>query len=71
MLWLAARRAKSLDIYGDILSVVGILLFAAFIVVKCGLIPETMFHGHHAENVENVDVVVTSTRISFGAAAVL
>ena len=62
MLWLAARHAKSLDIYGGILSVVGILLFAAFIVVKCGLIPETMFHGHHAA--ENIAMLNALRNIS-------
>ena len=48
IMWLTAKRAKTITVYGGIISVVGILLFVTFIVVKCGFIPDTIFHGRHA-----------------------
>lgn len=52
MLWLAKKKKKSLTIYTDLLAVLGLLLFIVFIVIKAGLVPDTIFHGKHApENI--------------------
>lgn len=48
MVWLVGIRSKAVKVYGSILAVAGILLTAAFTMVKCGAIPTTIFHGRHA-----------------------
>lgn len=58
MFWLADKHSKIVRIYGGIISTIGILLFTVFVVVKCGLIPETMFQGRHAaENVAMLNAI--------------
>lgn len=52
MFWLVNMRSKSIKIYGGVLSVIGLLLPILLIVIKTGIIPDTVFHGKHA--VENV-----------------
>lgn len=48
MLYLSKTKAKAISIYGGILSIAGLLLFACFIVVKTGVIPDSIFKGKRA-----------------------
>jgi hypothetical protein len=48
ILWLASNRAGIIRIYGHILAVLSFIVLAAFIVIKCGLLPDNMFSGKHA-----------------------
>lgn len=48
IIYLTRKGAKAIKIYGSFLSVAGILLLVTFIAVKCGLVPDTIFHGRHA-----------------------
>ncbi|QIU93790.1 ArnT family glycosyltransferase [Bacteroides faecium] len=50
LFYLVKKQSKVIKVYGSILAVISLLLFITFIVVKCGLIPETIFHGRHAQN---------------------
>ena len=50
LFYLVKKRSKVIKVYGSILAVLSLLLFACFIAVKCGLIPETIFQGRHAQN---------------------
>lgn len=50
IIWLEENKKPVLKIYGGILASLSILLFACFIIVKTGLIPENVFgSGRHAE----------------------
>lgn len=53
ILHLSKKHIKVLKLYGGILAGISLLLFATFLVVKQGLIPETIFHGRHAG--DNID----------------
>lgn len=55
ILWLVDRHRKSLTVYGGVISIIGLLLFVVFIVIKCGLIPDIVFHGRHA--VDNIQML--------------
>lgn len=49
LVWMASRRPGSLRWLGDTLAALGVVLFAAFIAIKCGFVPESIFgHGKHA-----------------------
>ena len=53
ILWLEGQKKPVVKIYGCILGVLSILLFACFLIVKSGLIPESIFGTgkHAADNV--------------------
>ena len=58
MLWLADNKKKSLTMYTGTLAVIGLVLFATFIVFKYRLIPESMFQGRHAaENIATINAI--------------
>lgn len=47
--WLEAQKKPVVKIYGGILAVLSILLFVCFLIVKAGLVPESIFGtGRHA-----------------------
>lgn len=48
MVYLVRIKSNALKIYGWILCVAGLLLTMLFVVVKCGAVSETIFHGRHA-----------------------
>lgn len=48
MLYLVREHSKALKIYGWILAVASLLLTAVFVAVKCGAVPDTIFHGKRA-----------------------
>ncbi|WP_373725465.1 ArnT family glycosyltransferase [Bacteroides heparinolyticus] len=47
-LW-AEKKKWVIKAYGGTLAVVALLLFVCFLIVKLGLIPDTVFHGRHAD----------------------
>jgi len=50
--FLFKKRPKVWMAYGHILGGISLLLFAAFLSVKAGLVPDSIFHGKHAaENI--------------------
>lgn len=63
-LWLVRHHQKVVKVFTVILGVVALLLTAAFVVVKAGLVPDSLFHGRHAaQNIqmltalENVNMI--------------
>jgi len=48
MVYLVEVKSKAIKVYGSILAVVGLVLTAVFIMIKCGMVPDTVFHGRHA-----------------------
>nr|AIA84418.1 CAZy families GT83 protein [uncultured Bacteroides sp.] len=42
------RHVRVVKVYGGVLAVISSLLFLAFLSVKAGLVPETIFQGRHA-----------------------
>lgn len=49
ILWLEQKRTPVVRIYGGVLAVLSILLFVCFLIVKAGLIPDSIFGtGRHA-----------------------
>lgn len=48
IIYLTRKGSKAIKIYGGFLSVAGVLLLVTFTIVKCGLVPATIFHGKHA-----------------------
>ena len=66
LFYLVKKQAKSIKVYGGVLAVLSLLLFACFIAVKCGLIPESIFQGKRAD--ENIRFMQAIQNISgFGA----
>jgi len=52
LIYLVRKGSKSIKIYGSVLSVAVIALLGVFLAVRCGFVPETIFHGKHAaENI--------------------
>lgn len=53
MIYLADRHRVAVKIYGSVLAVAGILTSALFLLIRCGVVPEGIFHGRHAaQNIE-------------------
>ena len=69
IIYLSKKGAKAIKVYGSILSVAGILLLLTFIIVKCGLIPDTIFHGKHAP--ENIAYKEALANISFNVVHII
>ena len=66
LFYLVKKQSKVIKVYGSILAVISLLLFTCFIVFKCGLIPETIFQGRHAQ--DNINFMRAIQNIS-GAGA--
>ena len=62
MIWLSDNHPKAIRIFGSIISIAGIMLFGVFVALKCGVVPDTIFHGHHAE--ENILMMHSLENIS-------
>lgn len=53
MIYLADRHRAAVKIYGSVLAVAGILTSALFLLIRCGVVPDGIFHGRHAaQNIE-------------------
>lgn len=55
LLYLTGRKAGAIKIYGHILAGAGVLLFILLLFIKSGLIPDSIFHGHRAQ--EKIDML--------------
>lgn len=52
ILYLAGRHPKAIRTYGGVLSATALLLLGAFVAVRTGVVPDSIFHGKHAaENI--------------------
>lgn len=65
IIYLTRRGSKAIKIYGGFLSVAGVLLLITFAVVKCGWVPDTIFHGKHAA--DNIAFLNALKNISLNA----
>lgn len=48
VVWLVANRMSAVKAYAWLMSVLGVVLSVAFVVLKTGVVPDTLFHGKHA-----------------------
>ena len=48
VVWLVANRLSAVKAYAWLMGVHGVVLSVAFVVLKTGVVPDTLFHGKHA-----------------------
>ena len=48
VVWLVAYRLSAVKVYAWLMGVLGVVLSVAFVVLKTGMVPDTLFHGKHA-----------------------
>lgn len=48
VVWLVANRLSAVKAYAWLMSVLGVVLSVAFVVLKTGVVPDTLFLGKHA-----------------------
>lgn len=48
VVWLVANCLSAVKAYAWLMSVLGVVLSVAFVVLKTGVVPDTLFHGKHA-----------------------
>ena len=48
VVWLVANRLSAVKAYAWLMGVLGVGLSVAFVVLKTGMVPDTLFHGKHA-----------------------
>lgn len=48
VVWLVANRLSAVKAYAWLVGVLGVVLSVAFVVLKTGVVPDTLFHGKHA-----------------------
>lgn len=48
VVWLVANRLSAVKAYAWLMGVLGVVLSVAFVVLKTGVVPDTLFHGNHA-----------------------
>lgn len=48
VVWLVANRMSAVKVYAWLMGVLGVVLSVAFVVLKTGVVPDTLFHGKHA-----------------------
>ena len=48
VVWLVANRLSAVKAYAWLMGVLGVVLSVAFVVLKTGMVPDTLFHGKHA-----------------------
>jgi 4-amino-4-deoxy-L-arabinose transferase-like glycosyltransferase len=60
IVYLVKNKPKSVRWYNTTLCVLGLILTTVFIIVKCGLVPHTLFQGKHAaENLAYLNALET------------
>lgn len=64
LVWMMKTRWTAIKIYAVIMAVLSLLLTAVLFVVKCGVVPDSIFHGKHAADniaylhaVENINLL--------------
>lgn len=48
VVWLVVNRLSAVKAYAWLMGVLGVVLSVAFVVLKTGVVPDTLFHGKHA-----------------------
>ena len=48
VVWLVANRLSAVKAYAWLMGVLGVGLSVAFVMLKTGMVPDTLFHGKHA-----------------------
>ena len=48
VVWLVANRLSAVKAYAWLMGVLGVWLSVAFVMLKTGVVPDTLFHGKHA-----------------------
>lgn len=48
VVWLVANRLSAVKAYAWLMGVLGVMLSVAFVVLKTGVVPDTLLHGKHA-----------------------
>ena len=48
VMWLVANRLSAVKAYAWLMGVLGVVLSVVFVVLKTGVVPDTLFHGKHA-----------------------
>mgnify|MGYP004534003493 FL=1 len=48
VVWLVANRLSAVKAYAWLMGVLGVVLSVAFVLLKTGVVPDTLFHGKHA-----------------------
>lgn len=48
VVWLVSNRLSAVKAYAWLMGVLGVMLSVAFVVLKTGVVPDTLFHGKHA-----------------------
>ena len=48
VVWLVANRLSAVKAYAWLMGVLGVVLSLAFVMLKTGVVPDTLFHGKHA-----------------------
>lgn len=48
VVWLVANRLSAVKAYAWLMGVLGVVLSVAFVVLKTGVVPDTLLHGKHA-----------------------
>ena len=48
VVWLVANRLSAVKAYAWLMGVLGVVLSVTFVVLKTGVVPDTLFHGKHA-----------------------
>ena len=69
IIWFIRRSTKPVKLYIGFLSVVGLLLTAAFITTRSDAVPDTIFHGKHAW--ENINMLHALADTPMNAADIL
>lgn len=62
VVWLVANRLSAVKAYAWLMGVLGVVLSVAFVVLKTGVVPDTLFHGKHAA--DNIAMVHALESIS-------
>ena len=62
VVWLVANRLSAVKAYAWLMGVLGVVLSVAFVVLKTGVVPDTLFHGKHAA--DNIDMLHALESIS-------
>ena len=62
VVWLVANRLSAVKAYAWLMGVLGVMLSVAFVVLKTGVVPDTLFHGKHAaDNIAMLHAIGKST----------
>ena len=50
IVWMMKEKMGAMKAYGHVIAVLSIVLTVVIVAVTCGMVPDSIFHGKHAEN---------------------